>query len=110
MSEFDKSDMYKVLREFPSMVKSAMYLGDDITTPKELINNIIVCGMGGSGFTGDLLKVYLSDTSHVIEVIKGYTLPKYVNRKSLVFAISYSGNTEETISAYRSAIRRGRLR
>jgi glucose/mannose-6-phosphate isomerase len=103
----DKSNMIKTLRTFPDMVKKASSLGDDITFPKQLVENIIVLGMGGSGFTGDLLKVYLHDVPIQIHVVKDYVLPNFVSRKSLVFAISYSGNTEETISAYRFAVRRG---
>ncbi len=103
----DSQNMINVLRKFPDMIQKASLLGDDVTFPKQLLNNIVVLGMGGSGFTGDLLKVYLYENAIPVFVIKDYVLPKYVNRKSLVFAISYSGNTEETISAYRSAIRRG---
>ncbi|MBN2368238.1 bifunctional phosphoglucose/phosphomannose isomerase [Candidatus Woesearchaeota archaeon] len=103
----DSGNMIKVLRELPEMMEKALTLGDDITTPKEFVDNIVVIGMGGSGFTGDLLKVYLQDVPVQIHVIKDYTLPAFVSRKTLVFAISYSGNTEETVSAYRSAIRRG---
>lgn len=103
----DTANMIKVLREFPKMVEASQKIGDDITIPKEFVENIIVIGMGGSGYNGDLLKTYLHDHPIQIHVVKDYTLPKFVNRKSLVFAMSYSGNTEETIAAYRLAIRRG---
>ena len=103
----DKENMISVLRNFPKMMEEVQSLGDDITFPKEFISNIAVCGMGGSGFAGDLLKVYLSDLPVEIHAVKDYNLPQVIQRKSLVFAVSYSGNTEETVSAYRSAIRRG---
>ncbi len=105
--KIDSQNMINVLRKFPDMILKASLLGDDITFPKQLLNNVIVIGMGGSGFTGDLLKAYMYKTAIQVHVIKDYVLPNFVSRKSLVFAISYSGNTEETISAYRSAIRRG---
>ncbi|MEK6916524.1 MAG: bifunctional phosphoglucose/phosphomannose isomerase [Nanoarchaeota archaeon] len=103
----DKDNMIKVLRNFPDMFTQSLELGDDVTFPKDFVDNIIVIGMGGSGYSGDLLKVYLNELPIQIHVVKSYNLPKFVGRKSLVFAISYSGNTEETISAYRTAIKRG---
>ncbi|MBT4857774.1 bifunctional phosphoglucose/phosphomannose isomerase [archaeon] len=103
----DSQDMISILKQFPDMVKQASNMGDDITVPKNLIDNIIVIGMGGSGYNGDLLKCYLKDLKIPIHVIKDYNLPKYANKKSLIFTVSYSGNTEETIEAYRSAIRKG---
>ncbi len=103
----DKSNMIKTLRSIPDMTEKAIKLGDDITFPKQFVNNIAVVGMGGSGFTGDLLSVYLHDVAIPVHVVKDYKLPKYLSKKTLVVVISYSGNTEETISAYRSAVRRG---
>jgi len=103
----DKANMIDGLKKFHDMISEVIELGDDITFPKEFIENVVICGMGGSGFTGDLLKVYLQELPIQIHVIKDYDLPHFVQRKSLVFAVSYSGNTEETISAYRSAVRRG---
>ncbi len=105
--DIDSENMISVLRSFPDMVRESVSLGDDITVPKQFVENIVVVGMGGSGYNGDLLKVYLQDIPIQIHVIKDYILPKFVNRKSLVFAVSYSGNTEETIAAYRTATRRG---
>lgn len=103
----DSDNMISILRKFPEMVEKSLSLGDDITFPRQLIENIIVVGMGGSGYNGDLLKVYIQNIAIPVHVVKDYKLPKFASKKSLIFAVSYSGNTEETISAYRSAIRRG---
>ena len=103
----DSGNMIEVLRKFPSMLQESMTLAEDISFPKEFIENIIISGMGGSGYTGDLLKVYLQDMPIQVHVVKDYILPKFVDRKSLMFAISYSGNTEETVTAYRTALKRG---
>ena len=54
----DKENMIEVLRNFPGMIHSALPLGDDVTVPKEFVENIVIAGMGGSGFTGDILKVF----------------------------------------------------
>lgn len=68
------------------------------------ITNIVVTGMGGSALAALLAKVWLKEVCSVpLEVVRGYDLPSYVNRHTLVIASSYSGNTEETISALEQA-------
>ena len=62
-------------------------------------SNVVICGLGGSGIGGKLAKTYFTDISSIpIEVVSGYSLPAYVNERSLVIVSSYSGDTEETIS------------
>jgi glucose/mannose-6-phosphate isomerase len=64
--------------------------------------------MGGSAIGADLIKDYLRDEIKVtIYVNRDYTIPDFVGRDSLVFACSYSGNTEETLSAYSRAKKNG---
>jgi len=75
------------------------------TTPTQNIKNIVVLGMGGSAIGGDLLSDYLADELSIpIMVIRGYDIPKFVDENSLVFAVSYSGNTEETLSALKRCL------
>jgi glucose/mannose-6-phosphate isomerase len=72
------------------------------------LRNVVVCGMGGSGVTGDVLRAALSaDAAVPIITSKGYVLPAFCGPDSLVLAVSYSGNTEETVAAYRDAVSRG---
>lgn len=72
------------------------------------ITNIVVTGMGGSALAALVAKVWLKDTLSIpFEVIRGYDLPSYVGRQTLVIASSYSGNTEETLSALAQAEQRG---
>jgi len=100
----DKENMLDVLVKFPEQCKKASILGKNIkiNTP----DFIFVCGMGGSGISGDILKAYLGSMMKMppVIVVKDYTLPYYATRNSLVFAVSYSGNTEETLSCFRSAL------
>ncbi|HEX2069556.1 MAG TPA: bifunctional phosphoglucose/phosphomannose isomerase [Actinomycetota bacterium] len=72
------------------------------------LHNVVVCGMGGSGVTGDVLRAALS-VDAVVPIItsKGYELPAFCGPDSLILAVSYSGNTEETVAAYRDAVSRG---
>jgi glucose/mannose-6-phosphate isomerase len=63
--------------------------------------------MGGSAIGGDLLHDWLSSRITVpIEVCREYTLPRYANKETLVFVVSYSGETEETLSALLDAVKR----
>ena len=72
------------------------------------ITSIVVTGMGGSALAALLVKVWLKNDIKVpFEVIRGYDLPAYVGRNTLVIASSYSGNTEETISALSQAEKAG---
>lgn len=68
------------------------------------ITGVVVTGMGGSALAALLAKVLLASRLTIpFEVIRGYELPKHVNRHTLVIASSYSGNTEETLSALEEA-------
>jgi glucose/mannose-6-phosphate isomerase len=64
------------------------------------ITSVVVSGMGGSALAALLAQTWLRDVLAIpFEVVRGYELPKYVDHHTLVLASSYSGNTEETISA-----------
>ncbi len=74
----------------------------------EAISNIVVTGLGGSAIGGDLLRVYAAGKISVPVIVnRDYVLPEFVGPDTLVFAVSYSGNTEETLSAYEEARSRG---
>jgi glucose/mannose-6-phosphate isomerase len=72
------------------------------------ITAVVVTGMGGSALAAALAKVWLrNDITVPFEIIRGYDLPSYVGQNTLVIASSYSGNTEETVSALEQAVDRG---
>jgi len=72
------------------------------------ITGVVVTGMGGSALAALLAKVWLrNDIKIPFDIIRGYDLPAYVGPNTLVIASSYSGNTEETVSALNVAIERG---
>ena len=67
---------------------------------RDEIENVVVLGMGGSGIAGDILLATAGPFMAVpVVVVKSYTLPAFVGEGSLVFAISFSGDTEETVEA-----------
>ncbi len=72
------------------------------------ITNVVITGMGGSALAALMVKVLLqSELRLTFEVVRGYDLPNYVSQSTLVIASSYSGNTEETLTALADAQKRG---
>lgn len=70
--------------------------------------NIVVSGMGGSAIGGDILRTYsLKRASLPVIVNRDYDVPNFIDERTLFFAISYSGNTEETLSSYEQAKNKG---
>lgn len=70
--------------------------------------NIVVSGLGGSAIGGDILRTYAAAQAVLpIIVNRSYNIPAFVNENTLFFAVSYSGNTEETLSAYKQARSQG---
>lgn len=79
-----------------------------IRTPEHPIQNIVICGMGGSGIGGKLVAQWVQDECRVpILSIQDYHLPSFVGQNTLVIGSSYSGNTEETMIAIEEAHARG---
>jgi glucose/mannose-6-phosphate isomerase len=76
--------------------------------PSGAVSNIVVLGLGGSGITGDVIAAAFSDELPVpISVFKQIRTPAFVGPETLAFAVSYSGNTEETVSMAKSAVAQG---
>ena len=72
------------------------------------IDNVVFCGMGGSGIVGDVVTTVGSASLPVPSIVlKQYRTPGFVGRRTLVFAVSYSGNTEETLSMAEGALDAG---
>lgn len=105
----DRANMFKLIREFPAQVAEALEIGAKATVTMKVtgVKTIVVCGLGGSAIGGDLLRSYLAGEIKVpIIVNRHYTLPAFVGPDTLVIISSYSGNTEETNTAHREAIKR----
>ncbi|MGD0335512.1 MAG: bifunctional phosphoglucose/phosphomannose isomerase [Candidatus Omnitrophota bacterium] len=110
IKKLDKSKMLTLLLDFPQQCSYAKDIGEraSIRFAKRDFGKIVFAGLGGSAIGADLVRSYLySDCSLPITVLREYTLPAYVNASSLVFIASYSGNTEETLSAYQEARKKG---
>ena len=101
----DPSNMLKVIEDFPLQCRTALELPKGMTVSGK-VDKIVVCGMGGSAVGGDLLKIYMHDSKVPVFVVRDYKVPNFVDENTLVFAVSYSGNTEETSSAFEDAQRK----
>jgi len=88
--------------------RDAIKRANQVNVPKNVNpTNIVIIGMGGSAIGGEILHDWLQGTLPIpIDVCRDYILPAYVNEDTLVFANSYSGNTEETLTAFLDAIKR----
>jgi len=104
----DRKDVLKDLEELPDACRVAIENANDLKIDYPKPDRVIITGMGGSAIGGDLVRDWLKkDVKIPIEVYRGYELPVYADDRTLVIAISYSGNTEETVSAVRDALKRG---
>jgi len=95
----DQSNMLKVLEGFSHQCKTAFELTKGMSVTGK-VDKIVVAGMGGSAVGGDLLKAYMHDSKIPVFVVKSYDAPAFIDENTLVFAVSYSGNTEETLSVF----------
>ncbi|MDX9753130.1 MAG: bifunctional phosphoglucose/phosphomannose isomerase [bacterium] len=105
----DPQDMIGLVETFPAQCQEGERIARQTQLPTlSGIRHVVICGMGGSAIGGDLLRAYASTQATVsIEVVRNYGLPHYAGPETLVIASSYSGNTEETLSAYDQAKKRG---
>ena len=106
----DTLDMWEVTAGLPEQVAAAVGAahGLDGLPEREYVENVVVLGMGGSGLAGDVMVAVAGPFVPVpMTVVKSYDLPDFVGRGSLVFAISFSGNTEETVEAAGEAANAG---
>lgn len=106
----DPKGMYDLTVAFPSQVAKAIEISRAAPVPSGATRPdlALLTGLGGSAAGGDFVRaLFEADSSVPFFVNRDYTLPSFVNGASLVFACSYSGNTEETLSAYNDARSKG---
>lgn len=102
--------MKKLIEEFPDQIREAVQIAQEaqlINLPQQ-INNVVICGMGGSGIGGMIVKQLIDNEIGVpVVLVQDYKLPSFVDSHTLVIGSSYSGNTEETLVALEDAKSRG---
>ena len=97
IENIDKKEMYKVYDKWSEIAKNT-YEENWKSLEYENIDHIVFAGMGGSGSIGDIFSAILSQTKLHVTIVKGYALPKTVDKNSLVVITSVSGNTAEALS------------
>lgn len=111
MSErLDTVGMWDLTAGLPEQVEHALELAADLDRlpAHDDIENVVVLGMGGSGIAGDVLREIAGPFMPVPVVVhKGYSIPNFIGENSLVIAVSFSGNTEETVDAATTAMMQG---
>lgn len=104
----DTRDMLQMAADMPDHLRDSFLIGRSAQVEHDDIRNIVICGLGGSAIGGDMISTCLSESCKVpCDVTRSYSVPAHVGSDSLVIAVSYSGDTEETLSMVESAFARG---
>lgn len=99
--------MIDYICDFTNHLRGAIEIANNSLLPKnsKKFSNVLIVGLGGSGIGGTIVQdVILSNSNIPVSSTKNYDIPNYVNKETLVIVSSYSGNTEETISALKKCM------
>ncbi len=106
----DSEDILEATAALPEQLAASAATSAEVAglPSPEGIGAIVVLGMGGSGVAGEILRAIGKEQLRVPVVLVGdYSLPSFVDSSTLVFAVSFSGQTEETLEAAETAVRKG---
>ncbi len=109
-AKLDKYNVRKSIELLPDQVRQVLSDAELIKIPRDYssINKVVINGMGGSNLGAHVIKAVLAGELKVPIIIEpGYDVPAFVDRDTLYVISSYSGTTEEPISTYREAKKRG---
>jgi len=107
--EVDKSNLRNIILKSVEQINTPLTFFNELRLTRRPFNKVLICGMGGSALIDDFLNFFktngVSSLTVKIPVAthSSYDLPCDVDEQTLVFCASYSGNTEETVSAFREA-------
>lgn len=105
---FDSQNVFEKLKKSSEQWFDAIEMIKEktFTFNNKDIDNVIITGMGGAAIAGDMIRSLCSDSAPFpIIMNRSYSLPSFVNDRSLVIILSYSGDTEETVSATKLAMK-----
>ncbi len=107
IASLDPGGMLESIRDLPRQCRQAWQEARSLQLPESYrrVGKIAVLGMGGSAIAGDYLRAL--GTRLPVGIVRAYDLPPWVDADTLAVASSYSGNTEETLSACQQALERG---
>jgi glucose/mannose-6-phosphate isomerase len=105
IARYDKHDALGVVARQPEQLRQVHEAGD-LKGVGDGVRQIVVAGMGGSALAAEFVRSWLADRLPVpVVIVRDYVLPAFVGPDTLVVASSYSGNTEEGLSALHEAER-----
>lgn len=110
IARLDQQNMMGSILALRSQCLEALRAARKLRIPRnyKAVKNICLSGMGGSALGGHIIQSLFFDSLKVpLHIVNGYHLPAWVNRDTLCIISSYSGTTEETLSAYSEARRQG---
>ena len=116
IAQHDNGNMLGAIASLPEQLQTAYleahaYLEDLFQTCRVGLpaapSGLVICGMGGSAIGGDLVLGSLPNLDVPAAVVRGYELPRWVDAHTLVIAVSYSGDTAETLACVEEALARG---
>src|SRR5688572_4773446 len=102
MTATDSLGMVPAAFALPGQIEAARKLAAEVDHLPDVdgVTNVAVLGMGGSGIAGDVLRAVAAPQLSVpLDVVKGYLPPASIDQRTLCIALSFSGNTEETVAA-----------
>src|SRR6266540_834034 len=112
VAKLDPSNMLRAVERFPEPFTQRLEkIGVELKDSKSNVQSLVLMGMGGSASAGDVVLDWLRDELEIPALVhREPGLPGFVNSNTLLVAISYSGETWETLAAFREArSRRARL-
>ena len=106
IAQLDSKNMLGSIQLLGKQIEEVLAQAKKVKIPAtyKKVNNLVVLGMGGSALGAHFIKsVFLENLKMPVEIVNGYFAPEFVSKNSLVIAFSYSGSTEEIISAVADA-------
>ena len=110
LEQFDPGHMHAAIEAFPDHLQEGWIRGaaaDAFGYAADQFDGVVVCGMGGSAIGGDLVRTLIEpECSIPFQSVRSYDLPGWIGEQTLVIVSTYSGGTEETLSAFAQALER----
>ncbi|MFX0204563.1 MAG: SIS domain-containing protein, partial [Candidatus Hodarchaeota archaeon] len=117
ISELDTENMFQMVYDWAELIEEILQhsfvlpvkteVGRYLISYQGPISQILICGMGGSAISGEYLSAYLNKYLKIPVIVnRNYDIPAFTSENTLVILISYSGNTEETISCLITAVKK----
>lgn len=109
MAQNGLKTMLSYLYNLPGQFEEMLQLDfESLAAYRRSYGQVVISGLGGSAIGGDILRTFALEKAQIpIVVNRGYTVPAFVGAETLFMAVSYSGNTEETLQSYTKAREKG---